>query len=416
MARWNQDSYEPDAPNSGTVTLTSPSPSTDSGGGVSTNPGKPVAVDPNPPPQTNPIPTNANGSQVGSGTPWAAGASQPSSAPAGYQWDANMAMFRPTSGGGGSSQPTYGGNSFDPNYISQAIQYWSTLPGANPSLKNDPNFWQNAITGYGRPGLSPDNFSYWQNLAMRPEGAPENWTPSMGSNPQNWSFSGGGNNYNGTSVFGDPATQQYEQLLNQMISRLNQPYTPSSFEPAMNYLNQYFQQLQGPAYTPEQTDLLNTQLFDPLMRQRDQEEQAIIQRFARQGMGPDSGPVQQAILQNRQRYEQMGTQARAGVASNAIGLQKQQQGQAAQLGPLMASLQQQLQNSNEQRMLQGTSLASVIPAMAWSRLTGAQNGIQPLANPADLLRQQQTAQNTGYTQGSNYMSQLMQALFSIFGG
>lgn len=46
-------------------------------------------------PTAGPIPTNPDGSQVGGGTAWAPGSSQPSSAPPGYHWDAQFAMYVP---------------------------------------------------------------------------------------------------------------------------------------------------------------------------------------------------------------------------------------------------------------------------------------------------------------------------------
>jgi hypothetical protein len=62
-----------------------------------------------------PTPTTPTGGEVGSGTPWAPGASAPSSAPPGYHWDAGLAMFQPDApaappttggpGGGGSGGP-----------------------------------------------------------------------------------------------------------------------------------------------------------------------------------------------------------------------------------------------------------------------------------------------------------------------
>ena len=57
-----------------------------------------------PPADAGPIPTNPDGSQVGSGTPWEG--DHPTSAPAGYHWDANLAMFQPD-----AEQPV---NSFPP--------------------------------------------------------------------------------------------------------------------------------------------------------------------------------------------------------------------------------------------------------------------------------------------------------------
>jgi hypothetical protein len=180
-------------------------------------------------------------------------------------------------------------------------------------------------------------------------------------------------------------------------------------------LNQYFKQLQGPAYTPDQLALMQTQQFDPLMAQRDAADQQIIQRFGAQGMGPGSGPVQAAILQNHQKFDQLGTQARAGVANNAIGVQKQQQAQAAALGPQIANLESANYNAQNQNMLQAASLAGIVPQLAWNRLQGANSSIQPL-NPSALLNPLYAFQQQGYNQGSDYMSQLMQALTGLFGG
>ncbi len=61
------------------------------------------------------------------------------------------------------------------------IAAWSKLPGANPSLANDPNYWLGRIKDTG--GLATDNAAYWQGLAMRPEGAPEGGVASAGSGP-----------------------------------------------------------------------------------------------------------------------------------------------------------------------------------------------------------------------------------------
>lgn len=344
--------------------------------------------------------------------PWAQGASRPTGAPAGYHWDANLATFvsgAESGGGGASGMPQFGGNRFDPNYINSALQYYASQPGANQSLSSDPGYWSKRINETG--GLGPDNFQYWQNLGMRPEGAPENWSPAMGYNAQNWPKP---INYGGTGVFDDPATQQYEQLLNQLIGNLNTPYTPPSFGPSMDYLTKYFQQLQGPAYTDDQMGLMQTQSFDPIMQQRDAARKSITERYGAKGMAAGSGPLEAALLNSDQSFERLGTQARAGVANNAIGVQKQQQAQAAQLGPLMAGLEQQQFNSNQSRQLQAAQQASIIPQMAWNRLTGAGSAIQPL-NPSALLGQQNQFQQQGYAQGSDFTNQLFQALAKIFG-
>ncbi len=64
-------------------------------------------------------------------------------------------------------QPT-GGNLSDPNYASRLVQYYATQHGANPSLKNDPNYWIQKITS-GALGADPN---YIISKFMQPEGAP----------------------------------------------------------------------------------------------------------------------------------------------------------------------------------------------------------------------------------------------------
>jgi hypothetical protein len=60
------------------------------------------------PASTNPIPTNPDGSQVGSGIPWTPGASEPSSAPPGYRWNNDLAMYVLDGSSTGSTGPQNG--------------------------------------------------------------------------------------------------------------------------------------------------------------------------------------------------------------------------------------------------------------------------------------------------------------------
>lgn len=55
------------------------------------------------------IPTNPDGSQVGSGIPWDPNSNQPSYNPPGYHWDANLASFQPDTAGAQPATPTGGG-------------------------------------------------------------------------------------------------------------------------------------------------------------------------------------------------------------------------------------------------------------------------------------------------------------------
>lgn len=297
-----------------------------------------------------------------------------------------------------------------PTWISNWLNDWSHHPGVNPSVGNDPNYWNSV---FARPGgaVTPQNQAYYEHLFMRPEGAPENWQ-SGGPGQAGWGTPSGGG-YGGTNVFSDPASQQWEQLLNSLVGKLNTPYTPPGFQPMIDQLSKYFQQLQGPAYTPAQMDLIQTQSTDPLMQSRDHARQQILQNFASRGMDPNSPIVQSALEQSDQKYGVANTQAQAGFATNAIGLDRQNAATAAQVGPQIAGLQQGLYNYNLGNAGQAVNYANQVPTTAWNRLTGANSLIQPLV-PSQLAQQQILAQQQGYGQNNDYTSILMQILSGLF--
>ncbi len=301
--------------------------------------------------------------------------------------------------------PTYGGNPNDPAYIQSVLRQWGGQPGVNPSVNADPGYWQRRMLETG--GLQPSNLDYWQRLAMTPEGGRSD-APSGGGGAM-----GGGQGYSGTSVFSDPATQQYESLINSLIGRLNTPYQAPHFQQSIDQLNTYLQQLNGPAYTPQQQDILQTQALDPIERQRQQQKQQALTRLGTRGIGPSSGIAESALQGVDNSFNTIDANTRAGLATNQIGVQRQNAAQAAQLAPQIAALEAGQYGSQTNNMLQGVNLASIIPQTAWSRLTGANSLIQPL-NPATLLNQQLPYQQQGYNQSADYMSQLMQILGGLF--
>src|SRR4029077_11600362 len=59
------------------------------------------------------------------------------------------------------------GNLNDPAYRDALIAYWGSQPGANPSVKNDPNYWRTAA-----PKFNGDVNEFIRRM-MLAEGAPE---------------------------------------------------------------------------------------------------------------------------------------------------------------------------------------------------------------------------------------------------
>lgn len=218
-----------------------------------------------------------------------------------------------------------------------------------------------------------------------------------------------------TSVFSDPATAPFEALLNNVISQFSTPQQAPDYQQGIDQLNSYLKTLNGPVYTPDQMNLLQTQALDPLSQQHDQARQQTIQRLAAQGIGPSSGITQQALQQVDQQFQQLRTQTQSQFAANAVNLGRQNQATAAQLAPQITSLETQQQQLQDPRNLQAANLAALIPALASSRLAAVNQSLTNPATIAPLLQLLGGFQNTGYTQGANYGSAISQLLAGLFG-
>jgi hypothetical protein len=184
-------------------------------------------------------------------------------------------------------------------------------------------------------------------------------------------------------TFTDPATQQWEQLLRQLVERMTTPQ---------------------PTWTDAQMDLMQTQSLDPLERQRQAMKQQQTQRLAQRGIVPGSGVFDEAMAAIDRQFNQLRTQTQADFATQAIGREDQ------------------LFQNNEQRSLNAVNLFKQIPQYADTRLQLAANTLIP-SNPAQLLSlqqqyQQQAMQNARYQQQmeQQFYGQLANVILSFFGG
>lgn len=225
--------------------------------------------------------------------------------------------------------------------------------------------------------------------------------------------------YGGSNPFDDPATKQFIDLLNQRIGALNTPANNPDVAPLQDYLRKYFQQLQQPVYTDQQRDLLNTQVLDPMERQRQARKQQALTQMAAHGMGPNDGPTIDLMNQIDRQFDQSRTQTQGQIATNEIGLGQQNQAKAASVGSDLANLSQGIFNQQDQRENQAVSLAKTIPDLAQQRMSQA---IQLLSgstvNPASLLSSQQGFQQQGMNQNANdaqFWQSLLANISKIFG-
>lgn len=231
--------------------------------------------------------------------------------------------------------------------------------------------------------------------------------------------SGGGA---GGNVFSDPATSGWESLLRQVTGQLMTPQQTPGYDNLVAYLQKYMSELQGPAYTPGQSEVIQNQALDPMTQTRDAQKQQILEQAARRGLGPTSGPVLQMLQDVDKNYSQSRTQVQSGFAKHAIDVDKQQHGQAAQVGQMLQALQQGQLTGNEGRALQAVGLMGQIPALADSRLGAANQTMAatnaPLATMLSYILNQQGQQDQqarfDSAQNQAYWQQIGQLLGGMF--
>ncbi len=68
--------------------------------------------------------------------------------------------------GGSPQQQTPQSGPMDEASLRAQIAQWAAMPGADPSLANDPDYWVKAINDKG--GLNPSNTQYWQEASVGP--------------------------------------------------------------------------------------------------------------------------------------------------------------------------------------------------------------------------------------------------------
>jgi len=251
---------------------------------------------------------------------------------------------------------------------------------------DDPAYWRRVIGA--DPNGSGSARDYWLDRIRRGDGSALVANGSL-QRFQDTPGGGGGGGYTNAGIFDDPATAGWMKLLSSRINSLNTPYQPPSMAPLTDYLSSYFQKLQGPAYTPQQMDLLQTQSLDPLSRERDAVRQRIVEQASRRGLSPQSGIVQKQLSDADNQFEQIRTKTQAGFASKAVDLDRINAQQAASVGQLLANIEQSNFNQNEQRANQAVGYAQQIPDLARQRMLDA-NAIlgQSQVNPAQLLQMQ----------------------------
>lgn len=233
---------------------------------------------------------------------------------------------------------------------------------------------------------------------------------------------GGGGGMSGSNPFDDPATKPYIDQLLQRMQQLQTPQANPQMDSLQAYLKKYFEQLQGPTYTPQQQDTIHTQAIDPLERQRQAQLKQVALKMASRGITPGSGPYLEAERAINQQFDSLGAQTQGGLALNEINQGRQDASKAVDVGSAAAQLTNGTFLQQDARNNQALNYGRQIPDIAQQRLEQsirlltAQN--QSSQGSAGLLSALQGFQQNGMTQNSQdsaYWSNLIALMAKQFG-
>lgn len=305
----------------------------------------------------------------------------------------------------------------EPVLHTQPVPGSATLPSKmDLYTQAHPGTWQDQVTADLQRAGWTDDPNYWIRRITETSGVYDDyWRERIASGPNGQEKYAHSNGVSGGSVFSDPATTEWEQLLRQMVDKLNTPRTNPDYGPLVDYMRNYAATLSGPAYTPDQMDLLQTQALDPLTRERDAQKQRIVEWASAHGQDPNSGPVQQQMRNLDEKFGQLRTKTQADFASNAVGLEKSQDAQALQVLTALAGLQDQTFNSDEQRMMNAVNLFKQVPQLADERLGLANQSLNgSVLNPVSLLQLFNSQQLNQQGLNADFWNQIGQLLATAF--
>ena len=155
--------------------------------------------------------------------------------------------------------------------------------------------------------------------------------------------------------FSDPSTQLLEQYLTRQMAALDaqqaeqakrnaeiqgrMPAIQASTDKLLAYLNQRAQQLQGPAYTGTEQEILRTQMLDPLERDRGASQKRALERIGARGLTPESGISQQLMNDVDAAYDKERAGAQGELAYKTVNEQRSRQQEAQSLLGLVPQIQ-----------------------------------------------------------------------------
>lgn len=257
---------------------------------------------------------------------WDPGSSAPNNAPAGQHWDANMANYVPDAAGAVPAAPATGSGRTDRGAIAAQVAQWASMPGADPSLASNPDYWVGRIVDTG--GLGPDNQQYWQDAGVGPNAFFNNQNREAGGGGVattggggQAAASGGGQVGSSSGPF-DAFLQQYQAQLAAEAAQKAQvrEFLLARLKEASAPVNENDQNIAAPLQAAR----------DETARSTDTERTALAERLYAQGGGLNSNALTQGIQQSSERNAGQLSSLRASLISNEYNARRTQMTQLLQ--------------------------------------------------------------------------------------
>lgn len=136
----------------------------------------------------------------------------------------------------------------------------------------------------------------------------------------------------------DPSRQQYADSLQKRGDALGQ--AEPQYQQLMDFLQQRFTDLQKPAYTGAENEVLRTQALDPIERDRAAARQRATERLAARGLNLESGIAQAALNDVDKAFDAMRAQNQGQLAQNELMRREDRSQRAGTIGGQLVDIPQ----------------------------------------------------------------------------
>lgn len=219
---------------------------------------------------------------------------------------------------------------------------------------------------------------------------------------QGGGFSGaGGGGLGGVNLpnsqYSDPHTKLLEEL---MLARINslQSGNDAGLQRLMSFLEQRFNDLQGPGFTGAEQEVLRTQALDPIERDRAAAKKRVLERISAMGHTAESGVAQQLLNEVDKAFDAERATSQNVLATTELN---RREGRSQQAGQIASSMYEIPQARAREALGYAGGLADLGPQRLQLAMQAAGMGGNPSSMFQNLMQLAQLNQNSALLDQQN---------------